>query len=365
METWMNYIIDEKIGQPAYLQLYNHLRNDIVAGVYAWDSRLPSKRTIAAETGVSVITVEHAVALLCEEGYTESRERSGVFVIYKANDFQGIAADAEKSVFVPTGVSQHNIGDFPYGVLAKTIRRVLLDYSERILIKSPNQGLSELRAEIAAYLGRSRGIDVLPSQIVIGAGAEYLYGLIVQLLGRNVKYAMENPSYDKIHRVYQALGVECDALDMGTDGIRSSELMRTDATILHVTPFNSFPSGITAGISKKMEYLKWACDRNGYIIEDNYESELTVSKKPEEPLFSMTTGGNVIYVNTFSKTIAPSMRVGYMLLPEALVSAFSEKLGFYSCTVPVFEQYVLTELLRTGDFERHINRIRRMRRKQV
>ncbi|MBQ5755449.1 MAG: PLP-dependent aminotransferase family protein, partial [Oscillospiraceae bacterium] len=144
---------------------------------------------------------------------------------------------------------------------------------------------------------------------------------------------------------------------------KSSELERTEATVLHITPFNSFPSGITAGVSKRHEYLRWAEKKCGYIIEDNYAAELTVSKKNEDTVFSLSPQNSVIYLNTFSETIAPSMRIGYMVLPEILARSFEEKLGFYSCTVPVFEQYVLAELINSGDFERHINRVRRAKRK--
>ena len=242
------------------------------------------------------------------------------------------------------------------------MRRVLLDYGERILIKSPNHGCVELREELSRYLARSRGISVRPSQIIVGSGAEYLYGLIVQLLGTERVYAIENPSYRKIKEVYETMGATVDPLTMTADGIAGSELKRTKAGILHVTPFNSFPSGVSADISKKMEYIRWASERNGVLIEDNYDSELTISTKAEEPLFSMAESANVIYVNTFSGTVAPSVRIGYMILPESMTEEFNQKLGFYSCTVPIFEQYVLAELLKNGDFERHINRVRRIKR---
>lgn len=361
----MNYIIEKNKGIPAYIQLYNYLRSDILSGAYPRGGKLPSKRIVAEETGVSVITVEHAFELLCEEGYTEARERSGIFVIYSPTDFQGVAANAlPKGIETPV-LASHNTGDFPFSVMSKTMHRVLLNYSDRILVKSPNRGCPELRTEIAAYLARSKGISINPNQVVIGSGAEYLYSLIAQLLGAYKRIALENPSYDKIHKVYESLGLECDYLAMGENGIISTDLNKTKANCLHVTPFNSFPSGVSADISKKHEYLDWAKKRNGYIIEDNYDSELTVLGKPEEPLFTMTKDSNVIYINTFSKTVAPSMRVGYMILPDALLEKFNEKLGFYSCTVPVFEQYVLAELLRTGDFERNINRIRRKKRKAL
>ncbi|MCR4740749.1 MAG: PLP-dependent aminotransferase family protein [Lachnospiraceae bacterium] len=365
----MNYKIDKNSKVPAYLQLYQYLRNDIIKGIYPYGSRLPSKRIIAGETGYSVITAEHAIALLDEEGYAQRRERSGVFVIYRGEDFPGDAYQnrikAKETVHdenTKTVVPDRKDEGFPFSVLAKTIRKVLLDQGEKILIKSPNQGCDELRNEICRYLGRTRGIEIEPFQVIIGSGAEYLYGLIAQFFGRRYSVAIEDPSYEKIGKVYGSIGMKYEMLKMRTDGISIEDLKRSKAGILHVTPFNSYPSGVTVGISKKIEYLNWAKNNNGILIEDNYDSELTVSKKPEEPLFSMDTEGRVIYINTFSGTLAPSMRIGYMILPEAMSREFEEKLGFYSCTVPVLDQYVLCELLKSGEYERHINRVRRKRR---
>nr|WP_297703843.1 PLP-dependent aminotransferase family protein [uncultured Butyrivibrio sp.] len=358
----MNYAIDKEAAEPAYIQLYRLLVKDIVAGVYEYGTKLPSKRVIAAETGISVITVEHALTLLNDEGYVESRQRSGVVVAYRGEDFLG-GKKKEKTMLLEKAETVSNTSEFPYSVLTKTMRRVMLDYGDKILVKSPNHGCTELRNELCLYLARSRGIDVNPSQVIVGSGAEYLYGMIVQLLGTDVEYALENPSYKKIYQVYNALGAHCDMLTMTEEGVSTRELERTKARILHVTPFNSYPSGVTASISKKLEYLRWAKQRDGVLIEDNYDSELTVSRKAEEPLFSMDTDAKVIYVNTFSRTIAPSMRVGYMILPESMVDLFNEKLGFYSCPVPIFDQYVLAQLLKSGDFERHINRVRRKKRR--
>ena len=357
----MNYNIDKNASEPAYIQLYRLLVKDIVAGVYEYDTKLPSKRVIAAETGISVITVEHALTLLNDEGYVESRPRSGVVVTYRDEDFLGGKEPAKVQITEKTPEIP-NTSDFPFSVLTKTMRRVMLDYGERILIKSPNHGCLELRNELCQYLARSRGISVKSDQVIIGSGAEYLYGLIVQLLGTDRVYALENPSYKKIRDVYEALGVTCDMLTMTEEGLASDDLARTKARILHVTPFNSYPSGVTASISKKLEYIRWAKQRDGVLIEDNYDSELTVSRKAEEPLFSMAQDAAVIYLNSFSRTIAPSMRIGYMILPESMVSEFNDKLGFYSCTVPIFDQYVIAELIKSGDFERHINRVRRKKR---
>lgn len=360
----MKYKIDTQSKEKAYMQLYRQLRQDIVDGVYKYDRKLPSKRILSEESGVSVITAEHAYSLLCDEGYIEARQRKGYFVIYRERDFISQGQKTEERPHRATNT--HSIkNNFPFSVLSKTMRKVLSVRGESILVKSPNYGCPELRSAVADYLSRSIGINVKPAQVIIGSGAEYLYNLIVMLLGRDSVFAVENPSYDKIRRVYEACQADYRMLKMGGDGIKTSELQKTDARVLHITPFNSFPSGVTASASKRMEYLAWAKERNAFIIEDNYDSELTVSSKHEDTVFSLDKNDCVIYLNTFSKTVAPSMRVGYMVLPKRLLNNFDEKLGFYSCTVPVFEQYVLAELIENGDFERHINRTRRMRRKSA
>ncbi len=359
----MKYAIDTNSKQKAYMQLYQQLRTDIINSVYKYGDKLPSKRMLADETLTSVITVMHAYEILCDEGYIESKERSGYFVTYRKNDFVPITENEAHDL--SSTLHPYHTSDFPFSVLAKTMRTVISKYGEEILVKSPNAGCSALRKAISDYLARGKGIHVSYNQIIIGSGAEYLYGLIVQFLGRDKIYALENPSYEKIHSVYKANGAKCDLLRLGKDGILTSQLAKTKASVLHITPFRSFPSGITASASKRNEYIKWAKDRNGVIIEDDFNSEFTVSTKNEDTVFSLEPARSVIYVNTFTKTIAPSMRIGYMVLPEDLVNPFFEKMGFYSCTVPVFEQYVLAEFIINGDFERHINRSRRKLRQML
>ena len=331
----MKYLIEKKEDVPAYLQLYKQLREDIVAGIYPYGTKLPSKRLMAAETDISTVTVEHSYTLLCEEGYAESRERSGYFVSFRTEDtFLSSAGDsAPVAPFLP-----HHTADaapeFPFSVLAKTMRSVLSDYEEHILDRSPNSGCPELKDAIRRYLLRSRGIAAETEQIIIGSGSEYLYSLIVELLGRDKVYALESPSYKKIQQVYHAEEVQTLLLPLGNDGIKSTALRSCTADVLHISPYRSFPSGVTASASKRHAYLRWAAKDARYLIEDDFESEFTISKKPEETLFSHTTDDNVIYMNTFSKTISPSLRIGYMVLPKHLVNEFKNKLGFYSCTVP-------------------------------
>jgi GntR family transcriptional regulator/MocR family aminotransferase len=245
------------------------------------------------------------------------------------------------------------------------MRKVLTEHGDLLLERSPNLGCSELREAIKRYLARNRGIWVDTEQIVVGSGSEYLYGLIVGLFGRSHVFAIESPSYNKIEQVYKAAEVGYELLPLTQTGIDSKALSETHADVLHTTPYRSYPTGVTATASKRHEYVRWASEKERYIIEDDFESEFSVSTKPTETLFALSDNDNVIYLNTFSKTISPSLRVGYMVLPKHLVKPYSEKFGFYSCTVSTFMQYVLAELLDRGDFERHINRVRRKIRREL
>ncbi|MBQ5825653.1 MAG: PLP-dependent aminotransferase family protein [Clostridia bacterium] len=361
----MKYIIDEKSATPAYLQLYNQIRKDITDGVYAVGSKLPSKRTVATETGVSTITVEHAYDLLRDEGYIEPKERSGYFVVFCADDGFVPVPQTSFDVFSSSCHNVENDDEFPFSVLAKTMRKVIGMMGEGILVRSPNLGCMELRKAIQIYLAQSRGIVADIDQIVIGSGSEYLYNLIIDLLGRNLVYGIEDPSYKKIEQVYSLSKVKIQKLSLSKNGIESSALRKSSADVLHISPYRSYPSGVTASASKRHEYLKWAEKGERYIIEDDFESEFSVSRKSEETLFCHSSKDNVIYMNTFSKTVSSSLRVGYMVLPKRLAKEFGERLGFYSCTVPTYIQIVLAELIANGDFERHINRVRRKKRKQL
>lgn len=353
----------------AYMKLYIELREHITGGIYGYGEKLPSKRQLSESHGISLITVAHAYDLLVEEGYVEPRERSGYYVIFRKGDAYPVSVRKRRFSLGDIGhtkTERREAGEedlFPFSAFAKTMRSVLSMYGEKILRPSPNHGVEELREAIASYLARSRNMRVSPEQIWIGSGAEYLYGLHIQVLGRKLLYALENPCYEKIKKVYQANEVATDLLTMGKDGIESSELERTKAQVLHVTPFNSYPSGITATASKRAEYIRWAKERQGIIIEDDFDSEFTLLSKPEDTLFSLEPHGTVIYMNSFSKTIAPSIRAGYLVLPDHIRSFYEAKIGFYSCTVPVFDQLVLAEFINNGNFERHINRVRRRRRK--
>jgi GntR family transcriptional regulator/MocR family aminotransferase len=200
-----------------------------------------------------------------------------------------------------------------------------------------------------------------PRAIIIGSGAEQLYEICVKILGRKMIFGIEDPSYPQIEAVYRGEGAKIQKLKMGKDGIESDALLKSRANVLHVTPFKSYPTGVTTSISKKYEYLKWA-ENGKYIVEDDFNSEFFIPGQPIETLYSLS-GGNVIYINTFSQSLSPSIRVGYMILPPHLLKEYDKKMGMFSCSVPVLEQYVLAEFIKSGSFERHLNRMRRKMKK--
>ena len=342
--------------KPKYLLIYDKLKKSIIEGVFKYGEKLPSKRVLADRYGVSVITTERAYELLISEGYVVTKEKSGYFCEYRKGD-RFLSSNFEDIPY--KAVVSKNPENLPFSLYAKTVRKVLSLYDSAALSKCSGTGSDFLKNEICSYLIRSRDIKTTPDCIVIGAGAEYLYGLILELFGNDKVFAAEDPSYEKIEQVYKSKGAVCEMLPLSNNGIKSEALKKCSAQILHITPYRSYPSGVTASASKRNEYIDWSKDKNRYIIEDDFESEFTVTGKIYDTVYALSPYENVIYLNTFSRTISPAIRTAFMVLPQVLAKRFKEKLGFYSCTVPTLEQYVLAEMLRTGVFEQHINRQRR------
>lgn len=342
-------------NKPKYEKIYEELKKNIITGRYKKGQKLPSKRALAEKMQVSVITVDAAYALLIDEGYVYSKERSGYFAGTIQGERIGERVSENNAVVALQGESV----DFSFSSLSRIMRKVISDYDRALLIKPPAFGCKELLKAISDYLYRYRGMDVNPENIIIGSGSEYFYGMIVSLFGRETIYGIEDPSYEKIAAVINAEGGRIERLKMGDNGIIGEELKKARCKVLHVTPFNSYPTGVTADFRKRSEYIEWAKTKNGYIVEDDIDSEFAVGAKPVETVYSLSKGERVIYLNTFSKSIAPSIRMGYMILPDELLVKYREKLGFYSCTVPAFDQYVMAEFIDGGYFERHLNKIRR------
>ena len=340
-----------------YYSLYEKLKKDIISGEYKAGEKLPSKRVMADITGYSQITIETAYGILEQEGYIIPKQRSGYFVceINPLFSERESAVKREKLSEPKADKSE----PFEYSLWFKTVRKVIAERDKELFIKAPTEGCAVLRNAISDYLSRYRGIIVEPRQIIIGSGAEQLYETAIKILGRDKIYGIENPSYKQIEKVYNQEGVKICHLDMGSDGIKSEELEGKEFDVLHVTPFNSYPSCVTASVKKRYEYLAWAKDKNSYVIEDDFASEFFIPGNPIETLYSLSGGKRVIYVNTFSKSLSASMRIGYMIIPKPLLSIYNNKLKGFACSVPVLDQYVLAEFINSGSFERHLNRIRR------
>ena len=355
----LTYELKKSPGVPLYEALYRCIRGDILSGKLKSGDKLPSKRALAENLEVSKITVETAYNQLLAEGYIRSQEKVGYFVetveraapTAPAPKLQGIEDAAPGLDLTANGTEQ-----FPFSVWSKLQREVMLDYGEKLLLPLHNQGIPELRQAIAAHLAAFRGMTVEPENILIGAGTDFLYNLLIQLLGREKIYAVEEPGYGKIRKIYAAGGVKCLSATMDSRGVRPDGL--TGADILHISPSHHFPTGIVTPVSRRQELLAWAKEGERWIIEDDYDTEFRFDAHPK-PAMQSLDGSRVIYMNSFSKTLAPSIRISYMVLPRDLMATFQEKLGFYSCTVPSFEQYTLARFLDRGYFEKHINRMRK------
>lgn len=440
----LTYALNRTARESLYEQLYRALRLDIESGALGAGDRLPSKRAFAKHLGVSVVTVEGAYDQLVAEGYVRAVPRSGFYVQEigpNLTSFSRISTSVE--VKVPLGDSSgaksascrpearisgndgvekleklarkgapfciaHSEeglagvspgagrkwladftgatapeGVFPYAAWARTLRRVLADESERTVLEASRpQGSPRLRAAIAAHLRGFRGMEVHPDQIVIGSGAQSLYGLLVQLLGRDLVYGVEDPGYPRLTRIYESNDVTVRPIALDGEGPALESLARAGVDVLHCTPSHQFPTGITVPVSRRRSLLEWAqggvaapkdgaaageargrsvkasSARPRYLIEDDFDCEFRMAGRPVPPLAALDGAGRVVYANTFSKTLGGAFRIGYMVLPEALAERFRDRLGFYACTVGALEQLTLARFMESGDYERHVNRQR-------
>lgn len=354
------YVLEPGAKIPLYEQLYRAVKEDILCGAIAGGEKLPSKRVLAEHLSISRITVENAYEQLLTEGYIVSRPRSGYFARSLQMLPEAVRKEPQPVAQTAVGVPSASAGYFPFSVWAKLMRGVLLDRREQLLQPVANVGLEELRCAIAGMLRRSRGIDADPDCIVIGAGAEYLYNILIQLLGRDCRFGMEDPGHGKIGQVYAANLVSAVPVALDEEGVSVEALRQSEATVMHLSPGHQYPTGIVTPIGRRRRLMAWLAERSDrWLIEDDYDSEFRFGGKPIPTMFSMDDVGRVIYMNTFSRTITPALRISYMILPPNLMARYRARLGFYSCTVPAFEQLTLARFLDEGYFEKHLNRMRR------
>lgn len=351
-----------------YHYLYQCLKSDIINGILPTGMKLPSKRSFAKNLGVSNITVENAYAQLQAEGYISSipkkgfyvREVAGLLPAKKGKESDFLEQSQPKTEYnADFANNQTNPEQFPFSVWSKLIRETLLNRHEELMETPPWGGVRELRCAICNQLKEFRNMEVSPEQVIVGAGTEYLYGLLIQLFGRDKIYAVENPGYHKIAKICENSQAACRFISVDKDGINVRQLERCGAQVAHISPAHHFPTGIVTPIGTRYDLLGWATrGEDRYIIEDDYDSEFRLTGKPIPTLQSIDMSERVVYMNTFTKTLSSTIRISYMILPEHLLEEFAKRLSFYSCTVSNFEQYTLARFIDEGYFEKHINRMR-------
>nr|WP_027871196.1 PLP-dependent aminotransferase family protein [[Eubacterium] cellulosolvens] len=358
----------EHIDGPIYEYLYKCIKADILSGKLKPDEKLPSKRMFANNNGISTITIQNAYDQLISEGYVYTLKRKGYYVAKMEGVMRPMSAkevhydiELPKSEDVEYDFSSNGINsdNFPFTVWTRLSREVMSIRKDDLMTISPSTGVRELREAIAEHLKSFRGMLVDPNQIVVGAGTEYLYGLVIQLLGKDKSFAIENPGYRKLTWIYKQRDVACWFVSLDENGMTVEGLEESGADVAHICPNHHFPTGITMPAGRRREILSWANGKEGrYIIEDDYDSEFRLERKPIPTLFSVDACEKVIYMNTFSKSLTPTIRISYMILPVHLANRFYKEMFFYACTVSNFEQYTLAQFISRGYFEKHINRMR-------
>ncbi len=362
------YDLSRTEGKPLYEFLYECLKRDILNGRLHAGSRLPSKREFARDNNISIKTVMNAYDQLLTEGYILSRERSGYFVA----DVEAIPEYSpqlssypkiyrEEEWFVDFTANNTVYEKFPFSTWGKVMREVLAEIGPDLMHRAHFLGVESLREAIADYLYRFRGMTVSPECIVIGAGIEYLYGRLIKILPRHSIFAMEDPGYRKIPRIFDDAHVVWKSIDMDEDGIDMDCLRISEASVVHVSPEHHYPLGMLTSAVRRQELLHWAASEpDRYIIEDDYDCEFRYRSHSIPALQSMDRNQRIIYMNTFSKTLAPSIRISYMVLPERLTEQYIRSTNFYSNTASSCEQYALAKFIREGYFERHVSRLKKI-----
>ncbi len=366
----MTIILDTKSKTPIYRQLYAYIKNEIQINNLIYNQKLPSKRKFSEYLGVSQNTIMTAYTQLMEEGYISSKEKKGFFVC-KAENLEKFEFKNDKlNIAIPLkdetidynfsiNTVEHN--SFPFSILRKMYKEVIDEEDKTLLQISEVQGLEELRVSISAYLHDSRGVNCTANQIIISSGIEYLVQLIILLLKKNTVFGLENPGYEKSRYILEANLSNILPIQVDSEGMSLGDENINKANVLFLSPSHQFPTGGIMPINRRIQLINWANNaENRYIIEDDYDSEFKYSGKPIPSLQGLDTNNKVIYIGSFSKSLSPTIRISYMVLPKNLLKEYIEKLSFLVCSVPMIEQKVLHRYISEGYFERHLNKMRKI-----
>ncbi len=360
--------LDAHTSTPLYEQIYKYIKKEIQSGGLPFGKRLPSTRNLAKYLQVSRTTVGLAYEQLVSEGYIEAVPYKGYFVselegLYhletKPSQPGPVPEETPTKLpydFSPNGV---DLNSFPQNTWRKLAKNILLEEKRLLFQLGDPQGELKLRTIIAEYLRQARGVEASPEQIIIGAGNDFLLLLLCSMLGTGRRIAMESPTYRKAYELLRNLSNDLRIVEMDEAGMRVDQLARTQAEIAYVMPSHQYPLGIVMPMKRRMQLLEWAAQEPGrYIIEDDYDSEFRYKGKPIPALQGSDRHDRVIYIGTFSKSIAPAIRVSYMVLPRHLLEVYRKRGRVVSCTVSRVDQMLICEFLSRGYYERHLNRMR-------
>ena len=359
--------LDTRSRIPLYEQIYDYIKTDIQSGRIPYGEKLPSTRFLSKHLEVSRSTVELAYEQLLSEGYIESVPYKGFFVaqideLYHLKKDKPQPQRERKEArryrydFTPNGV---DLKSFPYNVWRKLSKDILLDDRTELFRSGDSQGEYGFRSAICSYLYQARGVDCTPDQIIVGAGSDYILMLLGMILGMDHTIAFEDPTYKQAYRMAGGMSYNCIPVSMDKNGMKVKELEKSGADIAYVTPSHQYPTGVIMPIRRRMELLKWACEEQGrYIVEDDYDSEFRYKGKPIPALKGYDASEKVIYLGTFSKSIAPAIRLSYMVLPKPLLEAYEQKARFVNSTVSKVDQLIVQKFIEEGYYERHLNKTR-------
>ena len=359
--------LDTRSRIPLYEQIYDYIKTDIQSGRIPYGEKLPSTRFLSKHLEVSRSTVELAYEQLLSEGYIESVPYKGFFVaqideLYHLKKDKPQPQKERKEArryrydFTPNGV---DLKSFPYNVWRKLSKDILMDDRTELFRSGDSQGEYGFRSAICSYLYQARGVDCTPDQIIVGAGSDYILMLLGMILGMDHTIAFEDPTYKQAYRMAGGMSYNRIPVSMDKNGMKVTELEKSGADIAYVTPSHQYPTGVIMPIRRRMELLKWACEAQGrYIVEDDYDSEFRYKGKPIPALKGYDASDKVIYLGTFSKSIAPAIRLSYMVLPKPLLEAYEQKARFVNSTVSKVDQLIVQKFIEEGYYERHLNKTR-------
>lgn len=367
-------ILDKKMNKPLYIQLTDYIKKEVIAGRIPSNEKLPSKRKLSSYLGVSVNTVQTAYDQLCDEGYVESKQRQGLFVSILEDDLFSNPFTCEintqrnkesPNIKIDFNSGKVDLKHFPYNIWKKISIRSLNETERELFFTGDPQGELELRMAIAKYLFESRGVKCSPDQIVIGAGSQVLMILLCLLIGKQHTFALENPGFHRIRAVLKDQGINIVSIPLNKDGMNVNLLKSSEASIAYVTPSHQFPYGMVMPITRRMELLKWAEENDRFIIEDDYDGEYRYKGKPIPSLQGLDNKGKVVYMGTFSKSLIPSIRISYLVLPTPLLRKYQDHFTIYKQTVSRLHQHTLYHFMNEGHWQTHLNKMRTLyRRKQ-